>query len=93
VFSPIVKHSSVRILLALLAQFDLELAQLSVKTAFLCGDLEEEIYMSQPHGFEVVGKENWVCKLKKSLYGLKQSPQRWYKWFDCFMIGQNYTRR
>ena len=74
VFSPVVKHSSIRILLALVAQFDLELAQLDVKTTFLHGDLEEEIYMSQPHGFEVAGKENQVCKLKKSLYGLKQSP-------------------
>ena len=60
VFSPVVKHSSICILLALVAQFDLELAQLDVKTAFLHGDLEEEIYMSQPHGFEVAGKENWV---------------------------------
>ena len=58
VFSPVVKHSSIRILLALVAQFDLELVQLDVKTAFLHGDLEEEIYMSQPEGFNVVGKEN-----------------------------------
>ncbi|KAM2004372.1 hypothetical protein ACFX15_027830 [Malus domestica] len=92
IFSPVVKHSSIRILLALVVQFDLELAQLDVKTAFLHGDLEEEIYMSQPEGFKVVGKENWVCKLEKSLYGLKQSPRQWYKRFDRFMIGQKYTR-
>ncbi|KAM2012453.1 hypothetical protein ACFX1T_024318 [Malus domestica] len=92
VFSPVVKHSSIRILLALVVQFDLELAQLDVKTAFLHGDLEEEIYMYQPEGFKVAGKENWVCKLKKSLYGLKQSPRQWYKGFDGFMIGQKYTR-
>ncbi|BBG99268.1 transposable element gene [Prunus dulcis] len=73
-------------------EFDLELAQLDVKTAFLHGDLEEEIYMSQPEGFKVAGKENWVCKLQKSLYGLKQSPRQWYKRFDRFMIGQKYTR-
>ena len=58
VFSPVVKHSSIRILLAMVAQFDLELVQLDVKTAFLHGDLEEEIYMSQPDGFKVAGKEN-----------------------------------
>ncbi|KAM0977924.1 hypothetical protein ACFX13_014221 [Malus domestica] len=56
VFSPVVKHSSIRILLALVVQFDLELAQHDVKTAFLHGDLEEEIYMSQPEGFKVAGK-------------------------------------
>ncbi|KAM2303958.1 hypothetical protein ACFXTH_023714 [Malus domestica] len=56
VFSPVVKHSSIRILLALVVQFNLELAQLDVKTAFLHGDLEEEIYMSQPEGFKVDGK-------------------------------------
>ena len=92
VFSPVVKHSSIRILLALVAQLNLELAQLDVKTAFLHGDLKEEIYMSQPDGFKVAGKENWVCKLSKSLYGLKQSPRQWYKRFDQFMMGQKYTR-
>ena len=92
VFSPVVKHSSIRILLALVAQFDLELAQLDVKTAFLHGDLEEEIYMTQPEGYKVAGKENWACKLRKSLYGLKQSPRQWYKRFDRFMFGQQYTR-
>uniref|UniRef100_A0A2N9I8X0 Integrase catalytic domain-containing protein n=1 Tax=Fagus sylvatica TaxID=28930 RepID=A0A2N9I8X0_FAGSY len=76
VFSLVVKHSSIRILLAMVAQFDLKLAQLDVKTTFLHGDLEEEIYMSQPDGFKVAGKENWVCKLKRSLYGLKQSPRQ-----------------
>ena len=92
VFSPVVKHSSIRILLALIAQFNIELVQMDVKTAFLHGDLEEEIYITQPDGFKVTGKENWVCKLSKSLYGLKQSPRQWYKRFDQFMIGQNYTR-
>jgi hypothetical protein len=78
--------------LALVAQFDLELVQLDVKTAFLHGDLEEDIYMTQPDGFKVAGKENLVCKLNRSLYGLKQSPRQWYKRFDQFMIRQKYTR-
>ena len=92
VFSPVVKHSSIRILLALVAQFNMELVQMDVKTTFLHGDLEEEIYITQPDGFKVAGKENWVCKLNKLLYGLKQSLRQWYKRFDQFMIGQNYTR-
>ena len=73
VFSPVVKHSSIRILLALVAQYELDLDQLNVKTAFLYDDLDEEIYMSQLTGFKTVGKENMVCKLKKLLYELKQS--------------------
>ncbi|KAJ4703438.1 Retrovirus-related Pol polyprotein from transposon TNT 1-94 [Melia azedarach] len=63
-----------------------------VKTAFLHGELEEEIYMTQPDGFQVPGKEDYVCKLKKSLYGLKQSPRQWYKRFDSYMIEIGYTR-
>ncbi|KAE8656194.1 Early-responsive to dehydration stress protein (ERD4) isoform 1 [Hibiscus syriacus] len=76
VFSPVVKHSSIIILLALVAQLDLELVQMDVKTAFLHGDLDEEIYMTQPYGFKVAEKEEMVCKLEKSLYGLKQSPRQ-----------------
>ena len=72
VFSPIIKHSSIQILLALVAQHELKLDKLDVKTAFLLGDLEE-IYMSQPTGFKTAEKENIVCKLKKLLYELKQS--------------------
>ena len=55
---------------------------MDVKTTFLHGDLEEEIYMKQPEGFMVKGKKELVCRLKKSLYGLKQSPRMWYQKFD-----------
>ena len=65
IFSPVVKHSSIHILLALVAQYKLDLDQLDVKIAFLHGDLDEEIYMSQPTGFKTAGKENMVYKLKK----------------------------
>ncbi|KAE8708956.1 hypothetical protein F3Y22_tig00110332pilonHSYRG00622 [Hibiscus syriacus] len=92
VFSPVVRHSSIRILLTLVAQLNLELAQLDVKTAFLHGDLEEEIYMTQPEGYKDGGCEKWVCKLNKSLYGLKQSPRQWYKRFDSFIRRKKYTR-
>ncbi|GJW07979.1 retrovirus-related pol polyprotein from transposon TNT 1-94 [Tanacetum coccineum] len=71
---------------------DLEFEQLDVKTTLLHGDLEEEIYMSQPEGFIVQGKEDYVCKLQKSLYGLKQSPRQWYKRFDSFMIKHSLSR-
>jgi hypothetical protein len=74
------------------ATFDLYLEQLDVKTAFLHGELEEEIYMLQPEGFEEKGKENLVCKLNKSLYGLKQAPRCWYKRFDSFIMSLGYNR-
>jgi hypothetical protein len=82
VFSPVVKHSSIRTFFSIVALPNLELQQLDVKTTFLHGELEEEIYMDRPEGFIVPGKENYVCKLKRSLYGLKQSPRQWYKRFD-----------
>ncbi|KAL4376717.1 hypothetical protein GQ457_02G017480 [Hibiscus cannabinus] len=77
-FSPVSKKDSLRIVLALVTQFDLELQQMDVKTAFLNGDLEEEVYMKQPEGFSSSDGENLVCKLKKSIYGLKQASRQWY---------------
>lgn len=92
IFSPVVKMTSIRTVLSLTASLNLELEQLDVKTAFLHGDLHEEIYMLQPEGFEEKGKENLVCKLKKSLYGLKQAPRQWYRKFDSFMTSNGYRR-
>ena len=66
---------------------------MDVKIEFLHEDLEEEIYMKQPEGFVVKGKKELVCKLKKSLYGLKQSPRMWYQKFDTFIQGLGFTRR
>ena len=71
VFSPVVKMTTLRVLFALTAAMDLELFQMDVKTAFLHGDLDEELYMRQPEGYVIPGKEKQVCKLKRSLYGLK----------------------
>ena len=92
IFSPVVRHTSIRVLLAIVAHQDLEREQLDVKIAFQHGELEEEIYMSQPEGFQVPGKEYYVCKLKRSLYGLKQSPRQWYKRFDSYMENLGYQR-
>ncbi|KAH9733860.1 Integrase catalytic domain-containing protein [Citrus sinensis] len=65
---------------------------MNVKTAFLHGNLEEEILMAQPEGFVEEGTEDMVCLLKKSLYGLKQSPRQWYLKFDEFMLNHNFSR-
>jgi len=72
--SPVVKMSSIRVVLGMAASMDLEVEQLDVKTVFLHGYLQEEIYMLQPESFEVKGKEDFFYKLKKCLYGLKQAP-------------------
>ena len=74
-FSPVVRSESVRSVIALAAMNDLRLHQMDITTAFLHGDLEEEVYMKQPEGFVAQGQENLVCRLKKSIYGLKQSPR------------------
>jgi hypothetical protein len=77
-FSPVAKFTSVRIIGALTAYFDLELHQMDVKTAFLNGNLEEDIYMSQHDGFIEKGNQGKVCKLKRSIYGLKQASRQWH---------------
>ena len=75
-FCPVVRFESVRSVIAMAAQHDLMLHQMDVTSAFLNGDLQEEIYLSQPKGFEVEDR-SLVCKLNKSLYGLKQAPRCW----------------
>ena len=85
IFSHVVKHSSIRILLAIVAHKDWELQQMDVKTAFLNRELEEKIYMEQPEGFVKKGEEDNVCLLKRSLYGLRQSSRQWYIRFDEFI--------
>ncbi|GKA95887.1 retrotransposon protein, putative, ty1-copia subclass [Tanacetum coccineum] len=88
-FSLVVRHTSIRVILALTACKDYELEQLDVKTAFLHGNLEEVIYMRQPPGYE---QGNKVCLLKKSFYGLKQSPRQWYRRFDEYMLSNEFKR-
>ncbi|KAE8679209.1 Retrovirus-related Pol polyprotein from transposon TNT 1-94 [Hibiscus syriacus] len=92
IFSPVVLLTTVRVVLAMCATLNLHLEQLDVKTAFLHGNLEEEIYMLQPEGFEEDEKKNLVCRLNKSLYGLKQAPRCWYKRFDSFIMCLGYNR-
>ena len=79
-------------MLGVVAADNLELIQLDVKTAFLHGDLKEEIYMEQPKGFVATGQEHLVCRLRKSLYGLKQAPRQWYKKFDDFIRSVGFSK-
>ena len=78
-FAPVAKLNSVRVILSLAANLDWPLHQLDIKNAFLNDELEEEVYMQIPLGCEVANTSNKVCKLQKSLYGLKQSPRAWFE--------------
>ncbi|KAH9762156.1 hypothetical protein KPL70_000706 [Citrus sinensis] len=92
VFSPVVRHTSIRVLLALTAVKDMELDQLDVKTTFLHGRLNEDILMTQPEGYTSPESADCVCLLNRSLYGLKQSPRQWYLRFNEFMVTHGYLR-
>ena len=72
-YAPVARITSIRVIFALASIYDLYVHQMDVKTAFLNGDLNEEVYMEQPEGFVLPGHEHKVCKLVKSLYGLKQA--------------------
>ncbi|CAL5381095.1 unnamed protein product [Camellia sinensis] len=91
-FAPVAKLNTIRVLLSLAANLDWPLQQLDIKNAFLNGELEEEVYMTLPPGFSKKGEENEVCKLKKSLYGLKQSPKAWFDRFTKVIKGEGYCQ-
>ena len=74
---PVARIETIRLVIILAASYGWEVHHLDVKTAFLHGELKEEVYVSQPEGFEIKGKEDKVYKLKKALYGLRQAPRAW----------------
>nr|AAP53009.2 retrotransposon protein, putative, Ty1-copia subclass [Oryza sativa Japonica Group] len=90
-YSPIAGLTTIRVLLSLAASHGLLVHQMDVKTAFLNGELDEEIYMDQPNGFVVEGQEGKVCKLLKSLYGLKQAPKQWHEKFDKTLTSAGFA--
>lgn len=85
IFAPVAKFTTIRVMLALVAHFNWELIQMDVKTTFLHGEIDKEIFMKQPPGFEDKMKPNHVCLLKKALYGFKQAPRQWNLKFDKCM--------
>lgn len=88
-FAPISKMNSIRLTLAIVAAHGWVVHQMDVKSAFLHGDLDEEIYMEQPQGF--IQDTSLVCRLRKSLYGLKQAPRAWYAKMDSSLISTGFT--
>ena len=92
VFAHVARFESIRVLMALAAQGRWELHHLDVKSAFLNGKIEEEIYVKQPEGFVLKGKEQCVFRLKKALYGLKQAPRAWYFKLDECLSSLGFRR-
>src|SRR5712672_41090 len=90
-FSPVAHFESLRLLLALAALEDWEIHQMDIKSVFLNGVLDEEIYMEQPQGFIMPGTETKVCCLKRAIYGLKQASRTWNIQFHGFLTGIGFT--
>lgn len=75
---------------SLAAHYGWNIHQMDIKIAFLNGDLHEDVYVLQPHGFVQIGKENKVCKLHKALYGLKQAPRAWYEKIHAYLTARGF---
>ena len=91
-FSPVAMLKSIRTLLSIAAYYDYEIWQMDVKTAFLNGNLDESIYMVQPEGFVAQGQEQKVCKLLRSIYGLKQASRSWNIRFDTTIKSYDFEQ-
>ena len=84
-FTPVARYTSIRSVIALVAEMGWRIHQMDVKTAFLHGEIEEEIYIEQPQGFESHDADTHVCRLKKALYGMKQAPRAWYSTINTYL--------
>lgn len=91
-FAPTIQHKSIRVILAIANECGYELHQMDVTCAFLYGDIEEEVYMQQPEGFVVKGQEHMVYRVRKSIYGMRQSPLRWYEKIAEKLMAFGFTR-
>jgi hypothetical protein len=92
-FSLVAKLTYIKLLMSIATTFDLEIEQMNLKTTFLHGDLEEEIYIKYLEGFIIKGKKDLECKLKRSLYGLKKSPRMWDQKFDTCILILGFVKR
>eukprot|EP00253_Pinus_taeda_P027977 PITA_27977 len=91
-FAPVTRYSSIKSMLALLAQMGWKIHEMDVKTTFVNGNIEEEVYIEQLEGFETFDRELHVCQLKRALYGLKQAPRAWYTRIDSYFTGLGFTK-
>jgi hypothetical protein len=91
-FSPIAKYTSIRTIISLASVLGWKLHQMDVKTTFLNGKIEQEVFVEQPDGFVLHNKGGHVCKLRKALYGLKQAPRVWYDMIDGFLKSLGFQK-
>ena len=91
-FAPIARYSSIRSILALLAQMGWHIHHMDVKTMFLNGIIEEEVYTEHPQGLEIFNSEFHVCRLKRALYGWKKAPSALYTQIDCYFTRLGFTK-
>ena len=91
-YAPVARLEAIRMLLAYASIMDFKLYQMDVKSAFLNGLIQEEVYVEQPPGFEIPDKPNHVYKLQKALYGLKQAPRAWYERLSNFLLEKEFSR-
>jgi hypothetical protein len=91
-FSHVARSTSIRTIIPLAAKMKWKLHQMDMKTTFLNGVIEEEVYIEKLQGFEVEDRKSHVCRLKKSLYRLKQDPRAWYDWIDSFLTSLGFIK-
>ncbi|KAK9088598.1 hypothetical protein Scep_027680 [Stephania cephalantha] len=89
-YSPVIKSSTIRVVLSIAASFNWGVRQLDINNAFLHGELTETVYMPQPEGFVDVDRASYVCKLNKAIYGLRQSPRTWFDRLKAILIQWNF---
>ncbi|KZV55553.1 hypothetical protein F511_23512 [Dorcoceras hygrometricum] len=92
VFAPVARLETIRLLISLAAKYRWKIYQLDVKSAFLNGFLDEDVYIEQPLGYVIEGHKDKVLKLKKALYGLKQAPRAWNNRLDNYLQGNGFVR-
>ena len=92
IFAPVARYTTIHTIISLASVLDWKLHQMDVKTAFLNGEVEQEVYVEQLEGFVEHSKESHVCKLKKALYGLKQAPRVWYDKIDSFLQSLGFSK-
>jgi hypothetical protein len=91
-FAHVARYTSIQTIIALASALGWRLHQMDVKTTFLNGEIEEEVYIEQPDGFVIHGKESHVCRLKKALYGLKHAPHAWYARIDGYLMSLGFSK-